>query len=51
MPVNLPAVHDLLAVPGVEVGTANAGIKQTERDDVVVLTLPEGTVVAGVIIQ
>ena len=51
MPVNLPPLDQLLAVPGVLVGAAAAGIKQQERDDLVVLSLAPGTSVAGVFTQ
>jgi glutamate N-acetyltransferase/amino-acid N-acetyltransferase len=56
--VNLPAVGELLAVPGVLLGTAPAGIKHgagngsvvagSDGDDMVVIKLPAGTSVAGV---
>jgi glutamate N-acetyltransferase/amino-acid N-acetyltransferase len=48
MPVNLPPPDELLVVPGVSIGTATAGIKQTERDDLAVFSLAPGTRVAGV---
>lgn len=48
MAVNLPAVGELLAVPGVLLGTANAGIKQTDRHDMAVITLSPQSTVAGV---
>ncbi|MBX3705149.1 MAG: bifunctional glutamate N-acetyltransferase/amino-acid acetyltransferase ArgJ [Pseudomonadales bacterium] len=48
MAVNLPPLGELLPVPGVEVGTACAGIKQKVRDDLTVLLLAEGSTVAGV---
>lgn len=38
-------------VPGIELGTACAGIKQQERDDLLVLALPEGTACAAVFTQ
>lgn len=43
MPVNLPipAVSDLLDVPGVRLGVASAGIKKPGRKDLVVLSLGE----------
>jgi len=48
MAVNLPPLGDLLPVPGVEIGTTCAGIKQTVRDDLTVMLLAEGATVAGV---
>lgn len=48
MAVNLPALGSLPPVSGVRVGTAGAGIKQCERDDVAVFLLAPDTVVAGV---
>lgn len=41
----------LLAVPGVKIGTAEAGIKKTNRKDVVVFTFAEKSVVAGAFTQ
>jgi len=48
--VNLPGVGKLLAVPGVLLGVADAGIKarNTRRDDMVVIALPAGASVGGV---
>lgn len=48
MAVNLPPLGELLAVPGVRVGTACAGVKQTVRDDLCVMLLEPGSAVAGV---
>src|SRR5512135_835691 len=50
MPVKLsaPVAGELLPVPGVELGTAEAGIKRANRKDVLVIKLDEGTTVAGV---
>ncbi|MCP5179369.1 MAG: bifunctional glutamate N-acetyltransferase/amino-acid acetyltransferase ArgJ [Pseudomonadales bacterium] len=48
MAVNVPELQPLLAIPGVRIGTANAGIKQRQRDDMVVMALDEGVTVAGV---
>ena len=42
MAVNLPPLGELLAVPGVRVGTACAGVKQTLRDDLCVMLLDPG---------
>lgn len=49
--MNLAPAVDLLAVPGVRIGTACAGIKQTKRDDLVLFELAEGTQVGGVYTQ
>ena len=51
MAVNLPALGSLAAVAGVRIGTTCAGIKQTQRDDVVVMSFAAGTRVAGVFTQ
>ena len=51
MPVNLPPLDKLLAVPGITIGTATAGIKQRERDDLVLFSLAPGTSAAGVFTQ
>lgn len=51
MAVNLSAPEQLLAVPGVRVGTACAGIKQTQRDDVAVFELADGSETGGVFTQ
>jgi glutamate N-acetyltransferase/amino-acid N-acetyltransferase len=51
MAVNLEAPSSLLPVAGVRLGSANAGIKQTVRDDLVVITLPEGATVGAVFTQ
>ena len=50
MPVNLQAPNpaDLLPVPGVEIGVAMAGIRKPNRRDLVLMTLAEGSAVAGV---
>jgi glutamate N-acetyltransferase/amino-acid N-acetyltransferase len=58
MTVNLPAVGELLAVPGVLLGTSYAGVKSvaedspsagnSERDDLLVIALGAKTTVAGV---
>ncbi|PPD25874.1 MAG: bifunctional ornithine acetyltransferase/N-acetylglutamate synthase, partial [Methylomonas sp.] len=44
----LPA---LLPVPGVKLGTACAGIKQTVKDDVLLMALPESAACAAVFTQ
>jgi glutamate N-acetyltransferase / amino-acid N-acetyltransferase len=51
MAVNVPELMDLLVVPGVRIGTTNAGIKQKVRDDMVVMLLEPGATVAGVYTQ
>ncbi|MBI5259008.1 MAG: bifunctional glutamate N-acetyltransferase/amino-acid acetyltransferase ArgJ [Burkholderiales bacterium] len=50
MPVNLTAPNpaDLLPVPGVELGVAMAGVRKANRRDLVVVSLAEGSAVAGV---
>jgi glutamate N-acetyltransferase/amino-acid N-acetyltransferase len=50
MPVklNAPVAGDLLPVPGILLGTAEAGIKRASRKDLLVITLDEGVTVAGV---
>jgi len=50
MPVNLsvPRPQDLHPVPGVKLGVAMAGIRKADRRDLTVITLEEGTQVAGV---
>ena len=53
MPVNLVAPHpaDLHAVPGVDIGIAMAGIRKSNRRDLVVFKLTAGSSVAGVFTQ
>jgi glutamate N-acetyltransferase/amino-acid N-acetyltransferase len=50
MPVNLQAPNpaDLKPVPGVLLGTTMAGVRKANRRDVLVVTLAEGSQVAGV---
>ena len=50
MPVNLsaPKAQSLLPVKGVQLGFAEANIRKQNRKDVLVMTLSEGTRVAGV---
>jgi glutamate N-acetyltransferase/amino-acid N-acetyltransferase len=48
MSVNLPPLGELAPIDGVRLGTACAGIKQNERDDVTVILLDAGTTVSGV---
>jgi glutamate N-acetyltransferase/amino-acid N-acetyltransferase len=49
--VNLEAPGPVASVPGVRLATANAGIKQTQRDDVALLHFAPGTTAAGVFTQ
>ncbi len=51
MAVNLPPLGTLLPVPGVRLGTACAGIKQHERNDLALIELAEGTAVGAVFTQ
>jgi glutamate N-acetyltransferase/amino-acid N-acetyltransferase len=48
MAVNVPPLQELLAVPGVSLGTAAAAIKRQGRDDVAVVLLDPRTRAAGV---
>ena len=50
MPVNLPAPRpqDLHPVPGVKLGIAMAGVRKANKHDLTVVTLVEGSHVAGV---
>ncbi|UJP04800.1 MAG: bifunctional glutamate N-acetyltransferase/amino-acid acetyltransferase ArgJ [Nitrosomonas sp.] len=53
MPVNIPPLspEQLLPVPGVTLGIAEAGIKKANRKDLLVMALAEGSKVAGVFTQ
>lgn len=53
MPVNISPLfpEQLLPVPGVLLGTAEAGIKRSNRKDLLVIQLAENTQVAGVFTQ
>ncbi|MDT8989537.1 bifunctional glutamate N-acetyltransferase/amino-acid acetyltransferase ArgJ [Curvibacter sp. APW13] len=53
MPVNLPipVSSALAAVPGVRIGTAQAGVRKVGRTDLCVILLDEGAHVAGVFTQ
>jgi glutamate N-acetyltransferase / amino-acid N-acetyltransferase len=53
MPVNLQAPNpaNLAAVAGVSLGIAQAGVRKANRKDLVVITLAEGSAVAGVFTQ
>ncbi|WP_151448559.1 bifunctional glutamate N-acetyltransferase/amino-acid acetyltransferase ArgJ [Lacisediminimonas profundi] len=48
MAVNLPLPSNLLPVPGIELGFAEAGIRKANRKDLLVMRLAEGASVAGV---
>jgi glutamate N-acetyltransferase/amino-acid N-acetyltransferase len=51
--VNLaaPDPASLLAVPGIELGVAMAGVRKADRKDLLVMRLAEGSAVAGVFTQ
>ncbi|MEX1165337.1 MAG: bifunctional glutamate N-acetyltransferase/amino-acid acetyltransferase ArgJ, partial [Hydrogenophaga sp.] len=53
MPVllNSPQAADLLAVPGVRIGVAEAGIRKANRKDLTVFLLDEGSAVGAVFTQ
>ena len=53
MTVNLQAPNpaNVLAVPGVRLGIAEAGVRKVGRKDLTVILLDEGTAVAGVFTQ
>jgi glutamate N-acetyltransferase / amino-acid N-acetyltransferase len=53
MPVNLPAPRsgDLLPVPGVRLGVAEAGVRKANRKDLTVIVLEPGAAAAGVFTQ
>ena len=53
MPVNLsaPIAFDLLPVPGVRIGVAEAGVRKAQRKDLTVFLLDEGATVGGVFTQ
>jgi len=42
---------EMKKVPGIKLGTSNAGIKQTERDDLLLVEMAEGATCAGVYTQ
>ena len=48
MSVNLPVMGVLEEVPGIRVGTADADIRDTGRDDVAVFAFEPGATVGGV---
>ena len=51
MAVNLEPATNLLAVPGVRLGAASAGIKREGRDDLLLIELAAGTTAAAVFTQ
>jgi glutamate N-acetyltransferase/amino-acid N-acetyltransferase len=53
MPVNLtvPTADQLVAVPGVRIGVAMAGVRKANRRDLVVFAIDEGAAAAGVFTQ
>ncbi len=53
MPVGLtpPVVGSLTPIPGIGLGVAQAGVRKANRDDVLVIRLPETATVAGVFTQ
>ncbi|MBT7446082.1 MAG: bifunctional glutamate N-acetyltransferase/amino-acid acetyltransferase ArgJ [Methylococcales bacterium] len=51
MPVGLLPVTELLPISGVSLATTNAGVKQADRDDVLLMALAEGSEVAAVFTQ
>ena len=53
MPVNLsaPRASNLLPVPGVRIGVAEAGIRKAHRKDLTVVLIDDGAQVAGVFTQ
>ena len=53
MPVNLsaPQASDLLPVPGIDIGTASAGVRKANRKDLTVFSMAEGTSVGAVFTQ
>jgi len=51
MAVNYTPVSDLLAVDGIRLSTAAAGIRYKDRDDLLLIEVSEGSSVAGVFTQ
>ncbi len=53
MPVNLsaPRAEELLPVPGLRIGVAEAGVRKAHRKDLTVMLLEPGAVVGGVFTQ
>lgn len=48
MPVNLPLVTQFNNINGLKIGTSSAGIKQSERPDIVVFELADTATTAGI---
>ena len=48
MPIGLPKIPQLDSVPGIKLGTANAGISKTDKDDLALVECAPSTVTAGV---
>ncbi len=48
MPVNLPLVTQFNPINGLRIGSVNAGIKQTERPDIVVFELGDNACTSGI---
>ena len=46
--LNIPLAADLLAIPGVDFGVAEAGIRKAARRDLLIMRLVQGSNVAGV---
>lgn len=53
MPVGLtpPVTGSLTPIPGIQLGVAQAGVRKANRDDVLVIRLPETATVVGVFTQ
>jgi len=51
MPVGDAPLPDFFPISGVQLGVANAGIKQKERPDLTIIALPDEATVAGVFTQ
>ncbi|ANJ67850.1 bifunctional ornithine acetyltransferase/N-acetylglutamate synthase [Halothiobacillus diazotrophicus] len=53
MPVGLvaPSAGSLKPIPGIALGVAQAGVRKANRDDLLVITLPETATAAGVFTQ
>lgn len=48
MPVNLPVFEQFNTIDGIKIGTTNAGVKQTQRPDIVIFELAETASTAGI---
>lgn len=51
MAVSKTEFPKMIKISGIKLGTSNAGIKQTDREDVLVIAMCEGTTCAGVFTQ